>query len=131
MLMNKTKYLSFCAFLFLLLAASGDLFAQRNTTPGKHYKEKHANKGTNRFGSSGTSGTVTNENSQAKTDSIIASQKTGSAAVNEFMRQTGFPVGRPGYILDYKVPLDKGGCDCVANMQWITIAEAKKQGKLE
>lgn len=129
--MNNTKHLFTCAFLVLLLAASANVFAQRNTTPGKHYKEKHANKGSNRFGSSGTSGTVTNDNTQAKTDSIMASQKTGSAAKKEFMKQSGFPMGRPGYVFDYKVPLDKGGCDCIANMQWITIDEAIKQGKLE
>jgi hypothetical protein len=128
--MNKAIGLFICTFL-MLLAVSVTAFAQRNTTPGSHYKEKHANKGTNRYGSSGTSGTVTNDKAQAKTDSIIASQKTGSEAKKEFMKQSGYPMGRPGYMFSYIVPLDKGGCDCVANMQWITIDEARKQGLLE
>lgn len=129
--MHSTHYLLSCIFLILLLQTSQSVFAQRNTTPGKHYKEKHANKGTNRY-SSGSSGTVTNdENTQTANDSIAGSEKTGSAAKKEFMKQTGFPMGRPGYIFDYKVPLDKGGCDCISNMQWITIDEAIKQGKIE
>ncbi|MGE0637612.1 MAG: hypothetical protein AB7G44_06780 [Bacteroidia bacterium] len=128
--MNLTKYLFTCIFLLALLTVSAGAFAQRNTTPGTHYKEKHKTSGTNRYGSA-SSGSVTTENSQAKTDSIMASQKTGSAAKKEFMKQSGFPMGRPGYFLDYKVPLDKGGCDCISNMQWITIDEARKQGKIE
>ncbi|MCG3164622.1 MAG: hypothetical protein POELPBGB_00381 [Bacteroidia bacterium] len=127
------KYSCIIGAFLLLLLAGGEVYAQgnRNTTPGKHYKEKHVSKGTNRYGNSGSSGTVSNESSQAKTDSIMASQKTGSEAKKEFMKQSGFPMGRPGYVFDYKVPLDKGGCDCISNMQWITIDEAIKQGKLE
>ncbi len=130
--MNKIKkVLSTSFLLFLLISCTHDLFAQGNPTPGAHYKKKHSNKGTNRYGSSSTSGSVTIDNSQAKTDSIMASQKTGSEAKKEFMKQSGYPMGRPGYVFDYKVPLDKGGCDCISNMQWITIEEAIKQGKLE
>ena len=131
--MNKTKHIFICAFLFFLLSATESLFAQgspRNVTPGTHYKQKHSNKGTNRYSSPASSGTVKTDNPDAANDSI-ANQKTGSAAKTEFMKKSGFPMGRPGYILDYIVPLDKGGCDCVPNMQWITIEAAKAQGKLE
>ncbi len=128
--MNKAKYLLICAFLVLLVAVSENLFAQNGVTPGMRYKEKHANKGSKRYSSSGSSGNITNENTEAANDSI-ANQQTGLEAKKEFMKQTGFPMGRPGYIVDYKEPIEKGGCDCVSNMQWITIAEAKAQGKLE
>jgi hypothetical protein len=129
--MNKTKHLLIFTFIFpLLTCCTCNLFAQKNTAPGSHYKGKHANKGTSRYSSSTSSGTVKTENTEAANDSI-ANQKKGSAAKTEFMKKSGHPFGWPGYVLDYIVPLDKGGCDCVSNMQWITIEAAKAQGKLE
>jgi len=47
------------------------------------------------------------------------------------MKQSGFPKGRPGYVVDHIVPLKKGGCDCPANMQWQTIQAAKEKDKWE
>ena len=44
-------------------------------------------------------------------------------AKHDFMKQTGYPNDRPGYIVDHIVPLKKGGCDCPADMQWQTKAE--------
>jgi hypothetical protein len=49
----------------------------------------------------------------------------------EFMRETGYSHGRPGYVVDHVVPLKRGGCDCPANMQWQTMAEAKAKDKWE
>ena len=48
-----------------------------------------------------------------------------------FMRMTGYPHGRPGYIIDHIVPLKRDGCDCPSNMQWQTIADAKAKDKVE
>jgi hypothetical protein len=47
-----------------------------------------------------------------------------------FMAQTGYPQGRPGYVIGYAVPLECGGKDEPSNMQWQTVeeAKAKKQG---
>jgi len=53
------------------------------------------------------------------------------AAKGEFMRDTGYSHGRPGYVVDHIVPLKRGGCDCPANMQWQTMAEAKAKDKWE
>jgi hypothetical protein len=53
------------------------------------------------------------------------------AAKGEFMRATGFPHGRPGYVVDHVIPLKRGGCDCPSNMQWQTVAEAKAKDKWE
>jgi hypothetical protein len=53
------------------------------------------------------------------------------AAKQEFMRQSGFPHGRPSYVVDHIVPLKRGGCDCPSNMQWQTVAEAKAKDKWE
>jgi hypothetical protein len=43
----------------------------------------------------------------------------------EFMRMTGYPHGRPGYVVDHVIPLKRGGPDTPSNMQWQTIEEAK------
>jgi hypothetical protein len=53
------------------------------------------------------------------------------AAKAAFMRQTGYPHGRPGYVVDHVVPLAKGGADAPGNMQWQTVAEARAKDKWE
>jgi hypothetical protein len=53
------------------------------------------------------------------------------AARHAFARQTGFPNGRPGYVIDHIVPLACGGADAPSNMQWQTIAAAKAKDKTE
>jgi hypothetical protein len=52
-------------------------------------------------------------------------------ARKEFMRQTGYPKGRKGYIIDHVVPLECGGADAPTNMQWQTIQEAKIKDRTE
>jgi len=47
------------------------------------------------------------------------------------MVQTGFPHGRPGYVVDHITPLACGGLDAPANMQWQTIADAKLKDTTE
>ncbi len=54
-----------------------------------------------------------------------------SAARREFMRRTGYPNGRPGYIVDHIIPLKRGGVDAPSNMQWQTDEEAKAKDKWE
>ncbi len=41
-----------------------------------------------------------------------------------FMKQTGYPHGRKGYIIDHITPLCAGGIDKVYNMQWQTVEES-------
>jgi len=57
--------------------------------------------------------------------------KRSEAAKHNFMKQTGYPNGRPGYVIDHIIPLKKGGCDCPENMQWQTIEDAKAKDKWE
>jgi hypothetical protein len=57
--------------------------------------------------------------------------KRSQAAKNEFKKQSGYPNGRPGYVIDHIKPLKEGGCDCPENMQWQTIAEGKAKDKWE
>jgi hypothetical protein len=52
-------------------------------------------------------------------------------ARQEFMTQTGYPHGRPGYVVDHIIPLKRGGADEPWNMQWQTIAAGKLKDATE
>jgi hypothetical protein len=57
--------------------------------------------------------------------------KRSEEAKKEFMKQSGYPHGRPGYVVDHIIPLKRGGADSPSNMQWQTIEEAKQKDKWE
>jgi hypothetical protein len=38
--------------------------------------------------------------------------------IREFARITGYPHGRPGYVVDHRIPLCAGGADALHNLQW-------------
>ena len=57
--------------------------------------------------------------------------KRSEAATHAFEVQTGYPHGRPGYVIDHLRPLACGGTDAPSNMQWQTIAEAKAKDRTE
>ena len=57
--------------------------------------------------------------------------KRSAVAKREFMKQTGYPSGRKGYVVDHIVPLECGGADAPSNMQWQTVAEAKIKDRTE
>ena len=52
-------------------------------------------------------------------------------ATDEFKRMTGYPHGRPGYVIDHVIPLKRGGADAPANMQWQTREDARAKDKWE
>lgn len=58
----------------------------------------------------------------------IARSESAKAA---FKRFTGFPSGRPGWVIDHIVPLACGGADLPSNMQWQTAAEARHKDRFE
>jgi hypothetical protein len=47
------------------------------------------------------------------------------------MQMTGYPHGRPGYVVDHVKPLKRGGSDSPSNMQWQTKQAAKAKDKWE
>ena len=57
--------------------------------------------------------------------------KRSETAKRDFERQTGYPHGRPGYVVDHIKPLACGGADDPSNMQWQSTAEAKAKDKWE
>lgn len=50
-----------------------------------------------------------------------------AAVVRAFYRLTGYPHGRPGYVVDHKIPLCLGGADAVSNLMWQTLAESRRK----
>lgn len=54
-----------------------------------------------------------------------------SAVRREFLRLTGYPNGRPGWIVDHVTPLQCGGADAVWNMQWESAADARAKDRTE
>jgi hypothetical protein len=53
------------------------------------------------------------------------------AAKHQFETQTGYPHGRPGYVVDHIRPLACGGLDAPSNMQWQTVDAAKAKDGVE
>jgi hypothetical protein len=63
--------------------------------------------------------------------------KRSHSAKKDFQRTTPCPANGSnhgpcgGYVIDHKIPLACGGADHPSNMQWQTIAEAKKKDRQE
>jgi hypothetical protein len=57
--------------------------------------------------------------------------KRSEVARHAFEVQTGYPHGRPGYVIDHIKPLACGGADEPSNMQWQTSEAAKAKDRVE
>jgi hypothetical protein len=57
--------------------------------------------------------------------------KRSQESRHEFMKQTGYPHGRKGYVIGHVVPLACGGADDPSNMQWQTKEEAREKDNWE
>ena len=69
-------------------------------------------------------------NSKAARQNSGAYSKS-SAAKTQFMRESGYRNGRPGYVVAYRKPLACGGADDISNLEWLTAAEAKAKDKAD
>jgi hypothetical protein len=106
-----------------------DAHLKKDGTPDKRYKENRSKGSTASYTASKTRKTTYNNYPAARDKN--GKIKRSEAAKHEFMKQTGYPNGRPGYVVDHIIPLKKGGCDCPENMQWQTVEAAKEKDKWE
>ncbi len=131
-------------FLVLFLAFTGSAFAGRHGSGSSH--SSHRSSG---FHSSGHHSSHARSYTRSSSRRSSSSHhyrpsysssgtrdshgkiKRNSTAKEEFMRQTGYPHGRPGYVVDHVKPLAAGGADDPSNMQWQTKADAKAKDKWE
>lgn len=82
------------------------------------------------------SATTKAKSSPKSSVSTVARDNSGDVQRSETARhafevQTGYPHGRPGYVIDHIRPLACGGADDPSNMQWQTIEEAKAKDRVE
>lgn len=125
----------FVAFGLLNLPANG---LAKGTTHVKGYTKKdgtyvapHERK------SAGETTKTTKPKSERATPTTTAERdangriQRSEAARHAFARQTGYPNGRPGYVIDHIVPLACGGADAPSNMQWQTVDEGKAKDRTE
>jgi len=91
---------------------------------------------TSHSSSSSASGKKTTTHHNANYCATCARDKNGKIlrgdeAKDAFKKQTGYPKGRPGYVIDHIRPLACGGADHPSNMQWQTVAAAKAKDRTE
>lgn len=105
---------------------------KKDGTPDRRYKE---NRSSTNSGSSYNSYKKSPKHSSKYIYSLERDKhgriKRSESAKRKFLKESGFPKGREGYVVDHIIPLKKGGCDCPRNMQWQTKADAKLKDKWE
>ena len=116
-------------------------YSRKDGTPVKAHDRSYPGSGSGLTASGdiyrvSTSGGYTAHTAHYSTGYLGARDENGrivrsESAKLEFMQMTGYPHGRPGYVVDHLVALKRGGADAPSNMQWQTIAEAKAKDKWE
>lgn len=121
------RVLALCAVLALLGAPTA---AATRAKAGSHPKaSSHAKSTGHPRATSATSSRASQSATVRRTAN--GKLKRSQVARAQFMRQTGYPRGHPGYVIDHVVPLACGGADAPSNMQWQTVADAKAKDKVE
>lgn len=61
----------------------------------------------------------------------VGATPRSAAERHKFLVASGYPKGRPGFIVDHKRPLCLGGADLASNMQWQPVADSLAKDKDE
>lgn len=66
-------------------------------------------------------------------DIEVGTKRSPTPAMNAFRKQTGYPNGRPGFVVDHLIPYCAGGAlvDVVANLQWQEAAASYRKDVFE
>src|SRR5207249_10838139 len=103
--------------------------ASRSTSPSRSTRStstpsRKASSSTKSKSSVPKKSTVAQRNAKGRIQRSIVAR-------DEFMKKTGYPKGRRGYVVDHIVPLECGGADVPSNMQWQTVQAAKIKDQTE
>lgn len=146
--MNRKLISAFVIALVCLLLAPATIDAQRSRG-GKHSSSTHSRSYQSRPRSSASHYRSSSSHQKKSAPSIRSTTthrksyvtgvqrdshgkiKRSELSKRQFMKQTGYPHGRPGYVIDHIIPLANGGRDDPSNMQWQTKADAKAKDKWE
>jgi hypothetical protein len=130
--------LAAAAAIFWIIATASPVAAAKrggSRVAGTTHVRSHSGRARTTTRASGKSNHVRSYAGRAPSGSVARDANgriaRSPAAKRQFMRQTGYPKGRPGYVIDHIKPLACGGADAPANMQWQTVAAAKAKDKVE
>jgi hypothetical protein len=125
--MPRTRLaLAFLATILLLLAVPAGASHPRNSSGGQHRSYS-----THRTHAYRSPSHHTRKYAYGVPRDKYGHIKRSSVAKKKFERETGYPHGRPGYVVDHIIPLSEGGRDDPSNMQWQTKEEAKAKDRTE
>jgi hypothetical protein len=126
--MNRSRFVAF--LLAFALAATPVQGATSKGSSG-HSKSSGTGAKTHATKSKSDSTSHTSKKSNSAKHDRHGRIARSEAAKHEFEVQTGYPRGRPGYVVDHIIPLACGGADVPSNMQWQTVEAAKAKDKTE
>ena len=134
----------FLSLLFPSLSITKGSYSYSGHGSSSHGYSSHGSSSSYSHGKSSSHGQYkTHSSRQSKNKSSTAQRdshgriKRDPAARHSFMKShpcpsTGKKSGScPGYVVDHVTPLKRGGADDPSNMQWQTVADAKRKDKVE